>query len=52
MARIENHKYSIEESFRECFYIVRTTSESMSGRIRRSTSCLRTSTRKLMLVRG
>lgn len=22
MARIENHKYSIEESFRECFYIV------------------------------
>ncbi|ALF87537.1 MULTISPECIES: DUF262 domain-containing protein [Ralstonia solanacearum species complex] len=22
MARIENHKYSIEEAFRECFYIV------------------------------
>lgn len=22
MVRIENHKYSIEEAFRECFYIV------------------------------
>lgn len=22
MARMENHKYSIEEAFRECFYIV------------------------------
>src|SRR4030067_2432621 len=22
MTRIENHKYSIEEAFRECFYIV------------------------------
>lgn len=22
MARIENHKYSIEEAFRECFYII------------------------------
>lgn|GEM_PF-1619568 len=22
MAKIENHKYSIEEAFRECFYIV------------------------------
>jgi uncharacterized protein with ParB-like and HNH nuclease domain len=22
MARIENHTYSIEEAFRECFYIV------------------------------
>lgn len=22
MARIENHKYSIEEAFRECFYVV------------------------------
>src|SRR5439155_18704984 len=22
MARIENHKYSIEEAFRECFYLV------------------------------
>ena len=22
MARIENHKYSIKEAFRECFYIV------------------------------
>ncbi|WON72917.1 DUF262 domain-containing protein [Nitrosospira sp. Is2] len=22
MARIENHEYSIEEAFRECFYIV------------------------------
>lgn len=22
MARIENHKYSIEEAFQECFYIV------------------------------
>ncbi len=22
MAKIENHKYSVEEAFRECFYIV------------------------------
>lgn len=22
MAKIENHKYSIDEAFRECFYIV------------------------------
>jgi len=22
MARIENHKYSIQQAFRECFYIV------------------------------
>ena len=31
MARIENHKYSIEEAFRECFYIVPTTSVNTSG---------------------
>ncbi len=37
MARIENHKYSIEEAFRECFYIVPdylstvTASEALRG---------------------
>jgi hypothetical protein len=34
MAKIENHKYSIEEAFRECFYIVPAQSILFGHRIR------------------
>jgi hypothetical protein len=51
MARIENHKYSIEEAFRECFYIVPDYQrENTSGRIRKCISCWRTSASRSMRV--
>ena len=35
MARIENHKYSIEEAFRECSTSCQITSENTSGRTKK-----------------
>ena len=38
MAKIEDHKYSLQEAFNQCFYIVPIISASMFERKRRSNS--------------
>jgi hypothetical protein len=50
MARIENHKYSIEEAFRECFYIVPDYQREYVWTEKEVHSYWKTSANKLMLV--